>query len=132
MLANVILWGRRIGVVSLEHGNAHASFEYDPEFIGSGIEVSPLKMPLGKKVYQFPELSRRTFHGLPGLLSDSLPDKYGHAVIDAWLESQGREPSSFSALERLCYIGRRGIGALEFEPSQGPSKNREDRSSSKL
>lgn len=58
--------------------------------------------------------------GLPGLLADSLPDRYGNALIDAWLATQGRAPGSFDAVERLCYIGRRGMGALEFRPATGP------------
>jgi serine/threonine-protein kinase HipA len=77
-------------------------------------------MPLGRRVHQFPELPRNTFHGLPGLLADSLPDKFGNALIDAWLATQGRTPENFSAVERLCYTGTRGMGALEFAPVLGP------------
>jgi serine/threonine-protein kinase HipA len=119
-LAKVILWGRTIGAVSLEDSNEIAAFQYTPEFIGSGIEVSPITMPLGNSIYQFPELPRNTFHGLPGLLADSIPDKFGNALIDAWLARQGRTPGSFNAVERLCYTGSRGMGALEFVPSKGP------------
>lgn len=85
------------------------------------MEFSPFKMPRGKAPFSFPELDRKAFHGLPGMLADSLPDKYGNAVIDVWLASQGRTPESFDAVERLCYIGTRGMGALEFVPSRGPS-----------
>lgn len=120
MIARVQLWGRTIGAVSLEEGRNVAAFEYDPEFVGSGIQLSPLVMPLGRRVHQFPELPRNTFHGLPGLLADSLPDKFGNALIDAWLATQGRTPESFSAVERLCYTGTRGMGALEFAPVLGP------------
>lgn len=120
MIARVQLWGRTIGAVSLEEGRDVAAFEYDPEFAGSGIQLSPLVMPLGRRVHQFPELPRNTFHGLPGLLADSLPDKFGNALIDAWLATQGRTPESFSAVERLCYTGTRGMGALEFAPVLGP------------
>jgi len=116
----VKLWGRNIGAVVLGDGQATAAFEYDPAFASSGIEVSPLRMPLSNRVYSFPELPRPTFHGLPGLLADSLPDRFGNALIDAWLASQGRTPDSFNAIERLCYIGRRGMGALEFSPVTGP------------
>jgi serine/threonine-protein kinase HipA len=119
-LAEVRLWGRTIGAVSLEDGDAFASFQYDPAFAGSGIQVSPLTMPLGHRVYRFPSLPRPTFHGLPGLLADSLPDKFGNALIDAWLATQGRSPESFNAVERLCYTGTRGMGALEFAPVLGP------------
>jgi serine/threonine-protein kinase HipA len=119
-LAEVRLWGRTIGAVSVEDGEDHAVFQYDPAFVGSGIEVAPLTMPLSDRVYRFPELSLRSFHGLPGLLADSLPDKFGNALIDAWLASQGRTPETFNAVERLCYTGTRGMGALEFAPSVGP------------
>jgi len=101
-------------------GREHAAFQYDPAFIGSGIELSPLTMPLSDRVYEFPTLPYTSFHGLPGLLSDSLPDTFGNALIDAWLATQGRKADSFNAVERLCYTGSRGMGALEFAPAQGP------------
>jgi len=119
-VAEVKMWGRTIGAVSLTDGEDTAAFEYDPKFAGSGIEISPLMMPLATRVYAFPELSRQTFHGLPGLLADSLPDKFGNALINAWLASQGRRPDSFNAVERLCYTGVRGMGALEYAPATGP------------
>jgi len=119
-VTEVRLWGRSIGAVSLVDGDEVASFEYDPAFISSGIEIAPLMMPLASRVYRFPELSRQTFHGLPGLLADSLPDKFGNTLIDAWLATRGRQPDSFNALERLCYTGERGMGALEFTPAIGP------------
>lgn len=121
-VAEVNLWGTRIGAVSIEDGAETASFAYDPDFVPSGIEVAPLKMPLGPKIYSFPELNPRSFHGLPGLLADALPDKYGNALIDAWLATQGRAPGSFNAVERLCYTGARGMGALEFVPAKGPQR----------
>lgn len=119
-VTEVKLWGRTIGAVSLDNRAEIASFEYDPGFIRSGIEVAPLTMPLSNRVYTFPELSRTTFHGLPGLLADSLPDRFGNALINAWLAASGRSPESFNAVERLCYIGQRGMGALEFSPAIGP------------
>ena len=122
-LAQVKLWGTTIGAVSLEDGspsNNVAAFQYDPAFARSGIEVSPIVMPLTDRVHLFPDLPRNTFHGLPGLLADSLPDKFGNALIDAWLATQGRTPDSFNAVERLCYIGTRGMGALEYVPATGP------------
>ena len=124
--AEVYLWGTRIGIVSFDDDSGLAGFEYAPEFIGSGIEVSPIVMPLSGRVYTFPELPRRTFHGLPGLLADSLPDKFGNAVIDAWLRTQGRSPESFNPVERLCYTGSRGMGALEYVPSRGPGARESD------
>ena len=120
IVAEVRLWGRTIGAVSLEEGQDVAAFEYEPAFARSGIEVAPLRMPLSDRVYLFPDLSRETFYGLPGLLADSLPDKFGNALIDAWLATQGRRPDSFNAVERLCYTGERGMGALEYVPAIGP------------
>jgi len=120
MIAEVRLWGRTIGAVALEEGDEVASFEYAGDFVGSGIELSPLVMPLSGRVYRFPGLARESFHGLPGLLADSLPDKFGNALIDAWLAAEGRRPESFNAVERLCYTGRRGMGALEYAPLMGP------------
>ncbi|RPH92074.1 MAG: type II toxin-antitoxin system HipA family toxin [Lysobacterales bacterium] len=117
----VRLWGKTIGAVLLNDGEDVASFEYDPGFVSSGIEVSPLVMPLSTRVYAFPELAKETFRGLPGLLADSLPDRFGNALIDTWLATQGRTPDSFNAIERLCYIGNRGMGALEFAPVKGPA-----------
>jgi serine/threonine-protein kinase HipA len=120
-LAEVKLWGTPIGAVSLPDDGRVAAFQYDPDFSNSGIEVSPLVMPLRIQPYTFPSLSTESFHGLPGLLADSLPDRYGNALIDAWLAGSGRAPESFDAVERLCYIGRRGMGALEFAPAVGPA-----------
>ncbi len=120
-LAEVRLWATRIGAVSLDDGEGVATFEYEPTFASSGIELSPFEMPLeAARRYRFPALSRESFSGLPGLLADSLPDRYGNALIDAWLATRGRVPESFNAIERLCYIGTRGMGALEFRPATGP------------
>ena len=114
--ASVNLWGRRIGAVSWLEDRSIGVFQYAPEFIQSNIQVAPLTMPLREMPYEFPALSRETFNGLPGLLADSLPDKYGNAMIDAWLARRGRSPESFNPVERLCYLGSRGMGALEYEP----------------
>ncbi len=116
-IADVMLWGRTIGAVAWDREREVGSFQYTREFQGSRIEVAPLTMPLGPAVYAFPELARRSFHGLPGLLADALPDKFGNLLIDQWLTRAGREPGSFSPIERLCYLGTRGMGALEFRPS---------------
>lgn len=125
--AEVMLWGTKIGTVAFDDNSGLGSFEYDPAFLTSGIEVSPIAMPLSRRVYTFPELARQSFHGLPGLLSDSLPDKFGNAVIDAWLHSRGRSPESFNPVERLCYTGSRGMGALEYVPARGPSATESER-----
>lgn len=119
-VAKVRLWGRDIGAVSQETWGAPASFQFTKTFARSGIEVSPLVMPLSDEVYRFPQLRVDSFHRLPGLLADSVPDRFGNALIDAWLARDGRDGTSFSAVERLCYTGSRGMGALEFSPVDGP------------
>jgi serine/threonine-protein kinase HipA len=115
--ARVVLWGTVIGAVTWLEDREVGVFQYTPDFIRSGIQLSPLMIPLGEFPYEFPALARNTFKGLPGLLTDSLPDRYGNAIIDAWLASQGRTAASFHPVERLCYVGSRGMGALEFEPA---------------
>ncbi|HEY6621417.1 MAG TPA: HipA domain-containing protein [Steroidobacteraceae bacterium] len=126
-VAQVRLWGRAIGAVAMQEGAHVAAFQYDPAFLASGIALAPISMPLSRRIYQFPSLPEVSFHGLPGLLADSLPDKFGNALIDAWLATQGRRPESFNAVERLCYIGVRGMGALEFAPAKGPPLRRSAR-----
>jgi serine/threonine-protein kinase HipA len=108
----------------MDEGRDYASFQYTPEFAASGIQLSPITMPLSRRIYESPELPRGTFHGLPGLLADSLPDRFGSALIDAWLATQGRRPGDFNAIERLCYTGTRGMGALEYAPALGPKPGR--------
>jgi len=115
--AKVILWGSEIGAVTWLDDRDVGVFQYYPGFVRSRIQVSPLMMPLSEFPYEFPALARNTFRGLPGLLSDSLPDKFGNAIIDSWLASQGRSVSSFNPVERLCYIGNRGMGGLEYKPA---------------
>lgn len=115
--AEVYLWGTRIGIIHQDLSRAYASFEYDTNFIGSGIELSPIRMPLGKNIYEFPTLVGEPFYGMPGLVADSLPDRFGNAVIEQWLLSLGKTLSEFTAIDRLCYTGKRGMGALEYVPA---------------
>ncbi|MDP8205781.1 MAG: type II toxin-antitoxin system HipA family toxin [Candidatus Electryonea clarkiae] len=123
--AKVMLWGSLIGAVTWLEDREIGVFQYSPEFLESGIELSPFTMPPDEFPYEFPALARNTFKGLPGMLADCLPDKYGNAIIDAWLASQGRNTTSFHPVERLCYVGSRGMGALEFEPATlGPPKSK--------
>lgn len=88
--AEVYLWGTRIGIIHQEISKTYATFEYDANFVESGIELSPIRMPLRKNIYEFPGLSGEPFYGLPGLVADSLPDKFGNAVIEQWLMSMGK------------------------------------------
>ena len=126
-IAEVRLWGKTIGAVSWDESTELANFEYESAFVDSSIEVAPVAMPLSDQIYSFPALPRETFLGLPGLLADSLPDDFGNALIDAWLAKEGRDPESFNPVERLCYTGNRGMGALEYVPSQGPSNTKSAR-----
>ncbi len=119
-VATVSLWGQTVGAVAWDAQRGYASFEFEPAFLKSGLDVAPLMMPLDNTaagdIFQFPTLSRETFSGLPGLLADALPDKFGNAIIDAWLARNGRSGGDFTPVERLCYTGSRGMGALEFTP----------------
>lgn len=120
-VAEVRLWGTRIAAVSIDAGERHATFQYDPVFARSGIEVAPTQMPLRAQPYRFPGLPHDAFGGLPGLLADCLPDRWGTALVNAWLAAQGRDQSSFDVVQRLCYVGTRGAGALEFAPAHEPA-----------
>ena len=111
----VNLWGTPIGYLH-QMDNSLIGFQYDDKFLSSGIEVSPLRMPLSGGTYSFPSLPENTFKGLPGMVADSLPDKFGNIVIKKYLESLGRSEDFLSVIERLCYTGKRGMGALEYEP----------------
>ena len=95
-VATVRLWNRDAGAVAWDEQRGVGNFEYDPAFVRQGREVAPLMMPLRAGIFSFPALNRETFHGLPGLLADSLPDRYGNRLIDLWLARQGRAPGDFT------------------------------------
>lgn len=124
--AFVNIWGQTVGAVAWDQSRGLVSFEYDPSFINSGIDLAPLTMPIdaGRNIFTFPNLRKKensdldAFRGLPGLLADSLPDNYGNQLINVWLAQQGRPQDSMNSVEKLCFIGKRGMGALEFEPAQ--------------
>ncbi|MBY5949548.1 type II toxin-antitoxin system HipA family toxin [Algoriphagus marincola] len=123
--AEVWLWDRLAGAILWDESQQLASFEFDQSFLRSGWDIAPITMPLrqGKRLYSFPETRRGrndafdTFKGLPGLLADMLPDKYGNQLINAWLVQNGRPTDSLNPVELLCFIGKRGVGALEIKPS---------------
>jgi serine/threonine-protein kinase HipA len=124
-VAEVKIWGELVGAVAWDPATGYATFEYDPKFRQSGHDLAPLMMPVSgnRSLFSFPELKKDkkseydTFRGLPGLLADSLPDNYGNQLINLWLAQQGRPQNSMNPVEMLCFIGTRGMGALEFEPS---------------
>lgn len=115
-IAKVKLWGNLVGALAFDEDKGLGTFEYTRNWRDSGIQISPVRLPLSERKYQFPELNRDTYRGLPAAFADTLPDDFGNAVIDAWLARQGRNPASFTPVERLLYIGRRGMGALEYFP----------------
>lgn len=121
---DVYLWGTRIGSAHCRPGHPIVQFEYSDEIRAMGVEVSPLVMPLGATRFEFPDLPIQTFRGLPGLLSDSLPDKFGNRVLAAWLHEHGKRIEDLNALDRLAYTGKRGMGALEYEPALGDRADR--------
>ena len=114
---NVNYQNQVAGAVSFDSNRGLGAFEYHASFVKRGIELSPIKMPLSRRIYSFPELNFNTFKGLPGLIADSLPDDFGNAVLNAWVAEQGRSPSEITPLQRLQYIGKRGMGVLEYAPA---------------
>lgn len=125
--AIINLWNKRVGAVLWDENSQLASFEYDPDFINENLDISPIKMPIGTRgrIFSFPELVRNnTFKGLSGLLADILPDKYGNALINAWLVANRRRADSMNPVEMLCFVGKRGMGALEFEPATAGNSDR--------
>lgn len=115
--AEVYLWNTRIGIIHQEPDAKFALFEYDKKFLESGIQLSPIMMPLSEKVYGFANLADTSYYGLPGLVADSLPDSFGNKIIEKWLLDQGKSINDFTAIDRLCYTGTRGMGALEYVPA---------------
>ena len=120
----VSLWGKDVAAVVWDKERECAVFEFFPEFAASGLNVAPLIMPLedvrrGDRTYYFPaHRNNQTFKGLPGLIADSLPDAYGDQILEEYFASKGLSGREFSPVDRLCYVGRHGMGALEFEPAQ--------------
>lgn len=106
-----------VGAVSFNTETGLGSFEFEPHFITTGIELSPIKMPLSQKVYSFPEIDHNAFKGLPGMIADSLPDDFGNAIMNAWIASQGKSTADITPLQHLRYIGKRGMGALTYHPA---------------
>lgn len=125
--AFIHLWGERVGAIAWNADSRIADFEYEPAFIRSGPDIAPLKMPVSAangRIFSFPELrDNQTFKGLPGLLADVLPDRYGNTLINTWLARTGRPADSMNPVEMLCFIGQRGMGALEFEPAVPKGRN---------
>lgn len=115
-LVEVSAWGRRVGAVALDPTSGWYAFAYADEWLDTGIELAPLHMPLRSEPYQFPELGRTTFFGLPALLADALPDAFGNALVDAWMAQQGISADAITPLDRLAYAANRAMGALEFRP----------------
>ena len=115
-VAKVNMFGILVGTFRWDSRYEVAQFEYDRSFVGRGLEPSPLRMPVREgRVYSFVNLDKGTFMGLPGLLADALPDTYGRALFDRWLALTGR--TSGNPIETLCFLGKRCMGALEFEPA---------------
>lgn len=119
--AFINIWNERVGAIAWDSETGVGSFEYTSTFYRNNWELSPLKMPTNEgrpRVFTFKDLKdKKTFRGLPGLVADVLPDRYGNALINTWLTKQGRATDSLNPVEILCFIGQRGMGALEFEPA---------------
>ena len=115
----VTAWGHLVGALA-PGGRDSYVFEYDSSWIARGIELAPALMPLARKLYSFPGLPQNTFQGLPPMIADSLPDRFGNSIVDAWLARNGIAPELVSALDRLAYLGERGMGALVYRPDNSP------------
>jgi len=123
-VVEVVAWGQRVGAVALDPSIGYYVFEYAPAWQARGIELAPTTMPLGERRYVFPTLPVETYYRLPALLADALPDAFGNALTTAYLVSEGVPSGAITALDRLAYLSRRGLGALEFRPPRGPRPRR--------
>lgn len=121
----VNIWGRDVGAVALDPDTGYYAFEYEPKFVRSGIELAPLQMPLAQAnaPFVFPNLPIATYQRLPAMLADALPDRFGNALINAWMAERGIAQANVTALDRLAYMGQRSMGALTFKPSRGPQSS---------
>lgn len=118
-LIEVRAWGRTVGALIAGAGRAYA-FQYDPAWARGGPELAPILMPNGRRIYAFSNLDPETYKWLPPMIADSLPDRYGNSLIDAWMARNGVSAGQITALDRLAYLGSRGLGALEFRPDNSP------------
>lgn len=118
----VFVWGRHVGTIAPKTAT-HYRFEYDSDFLRSGIELAPFELPLRSGEFSFLERPASAFYGLPAVFADSIPDSFGNSVIDEWMERQGLFSSSVTPLDRLAYVGPRAMGALEYRPERGPRRD---------
>jgi len=112
----VKVWGNWVGALAQDPESGYYAFEYTPAWISNGQDLSPLFMPKAKTRYIFPDLGLDKFKGLPAMIADCLPDTFGNAVINAYLAEEGIPANEITVLERLAYVGERGMGALTFHP----------------
>jgi serine/threonine-protein kinase HipA len=125
-IVEVRIWGKAVGAVALDPKLGYYAFEYQPAFLRSGIELAPLTMPIAtaSEPFVFADLPELTYRRLPGMLADALPDDFGNTLIDAWMAREGVAKSQITSLDRLAYMGKRGLGALEFKPARGPKPSK--------
>ena len=124
MIAQIYLWGLYVGALNWDETTQVGEFEFSPEFVSTGLEISPIHMPArAGYTYAFTNLNRETYKALPAIFADSLPDDFGNALINAWLAQQGRDKLSFTPVDRLLYQGNRGMGALEYRPAMNIEAN---------
>ena len=125
-VVEVFIWGKAVGAVALDPKLGYYAFEYLPAFRESGVDLAPITMPIASATepFVFPDLAELTYRRLPGMLADALPDDFGNALIDAWMALQGVNKSQITSLDRLAYMAKRGLGALEFKPARGPGRSK--------
>jgi len=112
-------WGKRVGALARDPRLEYIAFKYAPSWLQLGIELAPLHLPLSDQTFVFPDLPETTFRRLPAMFADALPDDFGNALIDAWMAGRGTKRADITTLDRLAYMGKRGMGALEFKPALG-------------
>lgn len=115
-IVEVRVWGRTVGAIVLDPATEFYAFEYDPQWVASGQHLAPLQMPNQSGVFVFTDLSPETFHRLPSMIADCLPDRFGNALVNAWMQEQGIREADITPLDRLAYAADRSMGALEFRP----------------
>ena len=125
-VVEVRCWGTRVGAVARDDRTGFYVFEYEPAWADRHVELAPSTMPTDRtqRTFIFPNLPAETYYGLPAMLADSLPDDFGNALTTAYLANQGVQPGEITPLDRLAYLGSRGLGALEFRPTRGPRTRR--------
>lgn len=120
-IVQVSIWGKNVGLLSWDDKRGCSSFQFDRDFINNGLDIAPLVAPLSSAIVQrgFPISGNKEkpYYGLPEFIADSLPDHWGNVVFQKWLEANNLHTRQINAVDRLSFIGKRAMGAFEFQPA---------------